>query len=131
MDAQPPRSSPLSSPRCQHRWRITKIFGSATLTVLSILLLVSILAHQAPLFLLAGALLLAAGLSALWRRYCLTGLEYRRHFSRRCVEFGGTIDLDVEIVNRKILPLSWLEVEDEVPAAIAPAQARRSRGYKP
>jgi uncharacterized protein (DUF58 family) len=111
--------------------RITKIFGSATLTILAFLLLVSILAHQAPLFLLAGALLLAAGLSALWRRYCLTGLEYRRHFSRRCVEFGGTIDLDVEIVNRKILPLSWLEVEDEVPAAIAPAQARRSRGYKP
>jgi uncharacterized protein (DUF58 family) len=106
------------------------MFGSATLTVLTFLLLVSILARQAPLFLLAGALLLAAGLSALWKRYCLTGLEYRRQFSRRCVEFGETIDLEVEIVNRKVLPLSWLEVEDEIPAAIAPSQARSGGSYR-
>jgi uncharacterized protein (DUF58 family) len=107
------------------------MFGSATLTILTLLLLLSIAAREAPLFLLAFALLLAAGLSALWKRYCLTGLEYRRHFSRRAVEFGETIDLELEIVNRKILPLSWLELDDEVPAAIAPTQAHAIGSYKP
>jgi uncharacterized protein (DUF58 family) len=107
------------------------VFGSATTAILGLLLLISIIARQAPLFLLAGALLLAAGLSALWKRYCLTGLEYRRHFSRRTVEFGETIDLEIEIVNRKLLPLSWLEVDDELPAAIAPPQAHPVGSYKP
>src|SRR5712692_9886179 len=96
------------------------MFGTATLTLLSLLLIVSLLAHQAPLFLLALALLLASGLSRIWERYCLTGLEYRRSFSRARVEFGDTIELEIEIVNRKLLPLSWLEIEDELPVELRP-----------
>src|SRR5436190_1792347 len=60
-------------------------------------MLVSWLARQTPLFLLALALLLAAGLSQLWKRYCLAGLEYRRRFSHQRVAFGETIELEIEI----------------------------------
>ncbi|MCL6645327.1 MAG: hypothetical protein K6U88_10195, partial [Dehalococcoidia bacterium] len=93
------------------------MLGSATLWVLAVLLLLSILARQVPLFVLSLALLVAAGVSKLYERYCLTGLEYRRRFSQRAARFGDTIELEVEVVNRKLLPLAWLEIEDEIPRA--------------
>ncbi|HVC35698.1 MAG TPA: DUF58 domain-containing protein [Chloroflexota bacterium] len=107
------------------------MFGSATLTLLTLLLLVSLLAHQTPLFLLSLGLLLAAGLSRVWERYCLTGIEYRRHFSRHHAAFGETIELEIEIVNRKILPLAWLEIEDEIPRDLPPARGKVYASHKP
>ena len=70
------------------------MFGPATFTLLSLLLAVSVVTRYAPLFLLALILLLAAGLSKIWERYCLTGLEYRRHLSHRRAAFGETIVLE-------------------------------------
>src|SRR5438105_1590965 len=93
-------------------------------------MLVSWLARQTPLFLLALALLLAAGLSQLWKRYCLAGLEYRRRFSHQRVTFGETIELEIEIVNRKLLPLAWLEIEDEIPADLPPERSKVARSHK-
>jgi uncharacterized protein (DUF58 family) len=106
------------------------VFGPATLLILSFLLLLSWLARQTPLFLLALALLLAAGLSNLWKRYCLAGLEYRRRFSHRQVAFGETIELEIEIVNRKLLPLAWLEIEDEIPADLPPERGKVASTHK-
>lgn len=106
------------------------MFGSATITFLAVVLILSLLTRQAPLFLLALALLLAAGLSKLWERHCMTGLEYRRRFSRRKVGFGETVELEVEIVNRKLLPLGWLEIEDEVPKALKIPRAQILSSHK-
>jgi uncharacterized protein (DUF58 family) len=39
--------------------------------------------------------------------------------------------LEVEIVNRKLLPLSWLEVEDEIPQPLSPRKGRIAPSYKP
>lgn len=94
------------------------MFGPATMTFLTFVLVLGLLTRQGPLFLLSLALLLAAGLSKVWERYCLVGLEYRRRFSRRRVSFGEPVELEIEIVNRKILPLAWLEIEDEAPKAL-------------
>lgn len=107
------------------------MLGSATLWVLAVLLLLSILARQVPLFVLSLALLVAAGVSKLYERYCLTGLEYRRRFSQRAARFGDTIKLEVEVVNRKLLPLAWLEIEDEIPRAVPPARGRVLYSHKP
>ncbi len=107
------------------------MFGAGTLTLLVLLLLVSILSHEAPLFLLSLALLVAAGLSRIWERYCLDGLEYRRHFSTHQATFGETIELSVEIVNRKILPLAWLEIEDEIPRELPPSRGKVFYSHKP
>jgi uncharacterized protein (DUF58 family) len=107
------------------------MFGPGFATLLVLLVVVSILARETPLFLLTLALLVAAGLSRIWERYCLTGLEYRRHFSARRAKFGETIQMDVEIVNRKILPLAWLEVEDEIPRDLPPARGKVWHSHKP
>ncbi len=106
------------------------MFGASTLGILLVLLLVSIVTRDTPLFLLALALLLAAMLSRLWERYGLVGVEYRRHLSKRQAQFGETIELEVEIVNRKLLPLAWLEVEDEIPRELPPARGKLSPSHK-
>lgn len=107
------------------------MFGSGMLSFLVLLLAIGAIARQAPLFLLALALLVAAGLSRLWERYCLTGVEYRRRFSRRQVSFGEEVVLEIEVINRKILPLSWLEIEDDLPQALPPKSGRIYPSHKP
>src|SRR5690242_13637039 len=106
------------------------MFGAATTSLLGVLLILSLLTRQPPLFLLTLALLLAAGLSQLWERYCLVGLGYRRSFSKQVAEFGDVVDLEIEVVNRKLLPLAWLEVEDEVPRALTPSRGKVTASHR-
>ena len=97
---------------------------------LAILLLLGIVEQQALWVLLAVVPLLAVLLAEVWRRWCLTNVTYRRQFSSRHVPFGGTLDLAVEITNRKLLPLVWLEAEDELPNALAPTRGRVTPSYR-
>ena len=106
------------------------MFGTATFTLLVLTLILSTLLRQTPLFLLSLALLLAAALSWLWDRYGLVGVEYSRRFSKRRVPFGETITLDLEIVNRKLLPLAWLEIDDEISPTLAIARGQIATGWR-
>ncbi|HET7770658.1 MAG TPA: DUF58 domain-containing protein [Chloroflexota bacterium] len=100
------------------------MFGPAALALLCLLLVVGVATRQEPLTLFALALVLAALVSQLWRRYCLTGVEYRRRLDRRRVAFGETLQMEVEVVNRKLLPLAWLRIFDELPDGARPARGR-------
>ncbi|HEU5317026.1 MAG TPA: DUF58 domain-containing protein [Chloroflexota bacterium] len=100
------------------------MFGPGALVALGALLALGMATHQAPLTLLSTALLLASLLSQVWRRYCLTGVEYRRRLGKRRAAFGETIDMEVEIVNRKPLPLTWLRIFDEMPEGARPTKGR-------
>ena len=66
----------------------------------------------------------------MWEHYCLERVEYRRRFSHNRASFGEEIDLEIEIVNRKLLPLSWLETEDEIPSVLTPSRGRVGSSYK-
>ena len=86
----------------------------------------SLLLRQPQLFAIATILLLIAGISRLWERYCLRGLSYSRSLEQTRAFFGEEVRLSVEIVNDKPLPLAWIEVEDVVPGqgmSFAPAHA--------
>lgn len=104
--------------------------GRYQIGLLLAVLLVSALLRQGLLFVVCLALLLAVGATALWERYCLTGVEYRRSFSQSRAFFGEEIELTVEIVNRKLLPLAWLLIEDEVPRTLLPQEAAISPSHK-
>jgi len=54
----------------------------------------------------------------LWQRYCLDGISYVRRLDQSRARFGELVGLSIEIVNDKILPLSYLEVDDEVPLGL-------------
>ena len=100
------------------------MFGVGLLTLLGVLLVFAALAGQTALFLFTLALLAAAALSRLWWRYCLSRVEYRRHLSGHRLRFGDELTFEVEVVNRKLLPLSWLEIEDEIPRELPPSRGR-------
>jgi uncharacterized protein (DUF58 family) len=81
------------------------------------LLVVSLLLREGQLFVVAVILLLVLGVSQVWERYCLVGLDYRRRLGQARAFFGEEVPLTLEIVNAKPLPLAWLEVEDIVPGS--------------
>lgn len=85
-----------------------------------------------PLLTLAGLLgLLVGGAELLWMRYCLNGVEYERRLSASRTAWGGDVWLTVRVTNRKLLPLTWLRVEDQVPARLAIERAAVTEGPRP
>jgi uncharacterized protein (DUF58 family) len=106
------------------------LLAGEMIATLLLLLALSVAIREAPLFLLCLALLLAALLSWLWERYALELVEYKRHLARSRVAFGEDVELEIELVNRKLLPLSWLEVEDELPAELGLLHGRVQPSHK-
>jgi uncharacterized protein (DUF58 family) len=76
-------------------------------------------------FLLAAALSLfvIVLVSGTWNRLSLYGLHYQRHFSETRAFLGETIELTLEVRNRKLLPLTWLEIVDVFSAGLPLDQA--------
>lgn len=73
-------------------------------------------AIRSSLLALVGILgVVVTGLLYLWQRDCLDGVTYRRRLSHHRAVFGDEVLLEVEMVNDKLLPLTWLHVEDTVP----------------
>lgn len=70
------------------------------------------------LLVIAFLLLLVVGVVSLWSRYALRRIEYQRRFDRNRCFAGEEVGLTVELTNRKLLPLSYLMVDDSVPDAL-------------
>lgn len=66
----------------------------------------------------------------LWYRFALRALNATQRVSVSRAMFGQTIVLDVQIENRKRLPLPWLEIEDEIPDQLPLLTGRASPSYK-
>jgi uncharacterized protein (DUF58 family) len=72
------------------------IFGVAVATVLGIVALMVEIVH------------------AIWVRRGLRGVQYARRLGSRRLAWGDEMALEVEIWNRKALPLAWLEADDAI-----------------
>jgi uncharacterized protein (DUF58 family) len=83
-----------------------------------LLLVLSLILHQLPLLLVSLLIFLAGGIAKLWGRFCLSRVEYHHKLSSDRVFWGEEVQLEVEIINRKLLPLFWLRIEDEVPPQV-------------
>ncbi|MFC1991305.1 DUF58 domain-containing protein [Chloroflexota bacterium] len=57
-------------------------------------------------------------MARLWDRYCLTRIEYQRRLSSNRVFFGEELLFEVEVANRKPLPLPWIQIDDLVPSEV-------------
>lgn len=91
-----------------------------TWIAISILILLSVILRQRLLFLISLILLMLAGASYLWARYCLAGVTYTRQFDQRRLFHGDDVAMEIEIVNAKPLPLPWLRIDDEFPLSMHP-----------
>jgi uncharacterized protein (DUF58 family) len=75
---------------------------------------------QVFIVILLGLILSAAALSRLWSRYSLAGVSCRHLLSEDRVFPGEYIDLKLRLDNRKLLPLPWVQVDDELPLRFSP-----------
>lgn len=55
-----------------------------------------------------------------WSRHSLRGMVYHRRFRYRRFFPGEHFDAQILIENQKLMPVSWVQIEDEWPLAIAP-----------
>lgn len=106
------------------------MLGSAWLFITVVLLIAAVLLRQAPLLLVALLFFLAAGVARLWARYSLERLEYSRRLSATRVFFGETITLEISIANRKLLPLPYVHIRDEVPQDLTFLKGKTTHSHK-
>jgi uncharacterized protein (DUF58 family) len=92
--------------------------GDYWLWVAVLILIISLVLHQVALALICLLFLLTGGVARLWNRFCLHRIEYRRRLSHNQVFFGDEIVLEIEVTNRKPMPLPWLRIEDELPEKV-------------
>jgi uncharacterized protein (DUF58 family) len=90
-------------------------FSEAWLVLAAILTLFGIGFRRQGLLLIALSLLTIVLVSWLWNRLALWGVSYRRFFSERRAFCGEMVEVTLQVDNRKLLPLSWLRVEDTFP----------------
>lgn len=79
-----------------------------------LLILIGALARERSLSLLGLLTLCTAGGSWLWARYSLDGVEYSRSLSAQRLFSGESVTMRFSIINRKLLPLAWLDIEDQI-----------------
>ena len=96
----------------------SKLFGSHWLLITLLLFCVSLFVHQVPLLLISLLFFVTGGVARLWDRHCLSRVEYRRRLSANRAFFGDEVQLEIEIANRKPLPLPWVQIEDEIPTDV-------------
>jgi uncharacterized protein (DUF58 family) len=71
---------------------------------------------QVVIVIVLGLVLSAAGLSKLWSRLSLKGVNCQHLLSEKRTFPGEYVELKLQLANRKLLPLPWIQVDDEVPA---------------
>lgn len=106
------------------------MLGGYWLFITFLLFIASLVFHQVPLLLISLLFLLSGGVARLWNRYCLSRVEYRRKLSASRVFFGEEVQLEVEVTNRKPLPLPWIQIDDEVPEEVTLLKGRTSLSSK-
>jgi uncharacterized protein (DUF58 family) len=78
--------------------------------------------------LLLGGLL---GLAWVWSRFCLQNVTVERRFSQSRAFWGEEIEVYSAFTNDKVLPVPWLNVEDEFPGPLPITSEDVSYMHKP
>ncbi len=111
-----PRSSDTISLSEDDRPRDDTLRARRPLYIATILVLVaSLVLQQSALFLTGLLLAVLALLPEIWYRFGLRALTLDTELSTARAEFGDTLEVTVVVENRKLLPLPWLQVDDEFP----------------
>jgi uncharacterized protein (DUF58 family) len=81
---------------------------------------IGVLARETSITLIGLLVLITAAVGALWNRYALAGVEYRRTLDLDRAFPGDEIVMTITVTNRKPLPVPWLSIEDELPEPLEP-----------
>jgi uncharacterized protein (DUF58 family) len=70
---------------------------------------------------ISGLMLVVLAVGWTWNRLALTKFAYRRRFRYRRSFPGEAVSLDLQVENRKRLPLAWLRTTDPWPLPVGPS----------
>ncbi|MBI2830509.1 MAG: DUF58 domain-containing protein [Chloroflexi bacterium] len=105
--------------------------GGGWLLIASLLILIAAVLHQGALLMVGLLLFMVSGVTKLWARYALERLDYSHRLSAKRVFFGEEITLEISVANRKLLPLPWLDIEEELDKELTLLAGRTSPSYRP
>jgi uncharacterized protein (DUF58 family) len=98
------------------------LFHKSSLLLLTGILLLSAWGGLVTLVVPLSLILAAAVLSRFWSRLSLMQVSGKRALKETRLFPGDRTELRLEVVNRKILPLPWVEIEDAVPPGLLAEQ---------
>ena len=99
--------------------------------VLAVALLILSAFTRQPIAFLAAIFAFVIGIvPELWYRYALRDLVIHQRVNRKRAFFGEAVTLSISVENQKLLPLPWLEVEDEIPIQLPLLTGRALPTYK-
>ncbi len=84
---------------------------------------------QVVIAILIGLTLVAALLSKLWSHFSLKRLYTARRVSGTHLFPGEHVDIDFKVTNRKLLPLPWLQIYDDIPSSLAKGTSSAVENY--
>lgn len=93
-------------------------FNRLWLGIAAMTLVVGVATGRQALSLLGLLVLVSAGAGWLWNRSALNGVEYERSLSADRALPGDIVMLTISVTNRKVLPVPWLNLDDEFPDAL-------------
>lgn len=91
------------------------LLGKFGLLALLAILLLAAWIGQVIIVILLGLVLSAAVIARLWSRVSLANVQCQRIISEDRAFPGENIELKLRLVNNKLLPLPWVQIEDEIP----------------
>ncbi len=89
-------------------------------STLILILILGLVLRSPFLTALSISLLFIFGLAYWWQKHSLDGVDYKRKFRYSRAFPGESYPVKVEIENHKLLPLTWLRVQDPWPRAVGP-----------
>jgi len=95
------------------------LFSKIGLLILLAGLLLAAWYSQIIIVVLLGLVLATVGLSKLWSRLSLVSVSCQRLLSEQRVFPGEYIELKLWLDNRKLLPLPWIQMDDEIPLKLS------------
>lgn len=85
----------------------------------------------APLLSLLALLILCLGIGPeIWYQVSMRGINFTRTFSSRRMRLGETVTVSYQLENRKLLPVPWLEIEDNFPLELEPQRVNLHNSYR-
>ncbi|MFC1910300.1 DUF58 domain-containing protein [Chloroflexota bacterium] len=101
------------------------------LLILLVGILLAAWGGMTPIVILLGFIFAAVGISRLWSRFCLKNIQVKPVLSARRLFPGETVELKMRLENRKLLPLPWIQVDEEVPVQLVADSRSLEPGDKP
>lgn len=96
------------------------MFSNRWIVVLLLVLLLGVILQISVLVGLSSALFVVFGIARWWSNHSLDGVTYVRRFFYSRAFPDEEIPCQIEVENKKFLPLSWLRIQDPWPKAVGP-----------